>query len=129
MNETADTARTITLSYPADLSDWGRGIVEGTPFRAYLRRTHDSAAVGEEWAEFVGVGCCGDSLDVPLRIESIDCDRSDHGDRVDDGDRTDDVNCGDDDEASIGESTTFAFEERAACGLAGGWQVQSDAGP
>jgi len=99
------TARTIAVSYPADLSDWGRSIVEGAPFRAYLHRVYETAAVGDEWAEFVGVGCCGDSLDVPLRVERVE------GGHV------------------IDDATTIVFEERAACGLAGGWDVQSETGP
>jgi hypothetical protein len=109
------TARTVTVSYPADLSDWGRDIVEGTPFRAYLRRAHDAAAVGDEWAEFVGVGCCGDSLDVPLRVEDVVIAGETDGEEGLESGR-------------IVDSTTFAFEERAACGLAGGWAVQSESG-
>ncbi|PSP93971.1 hypothetical protein BRC91_07845 [Halobacteriales archaeon QS_4_62_28] len=99
------TATRIVLSYPADLSDWGRDRIERSAFRAYLRRVHDSASAGDGWAEFVGVGCCGDTLDVPLRVE-----------RVEGGDRID-------------ETTTIAFVEREACDIAGGWQVQSAAGP
>jgi len=100
-----DEARIIELSYPADLSGWGRQKVEGSPFRAYLRKTHDSAAVGDVWTEFVGVGCCGDTLDFPLRVESVE-----GGERVTD-------------------ETAFVFGEREACGVAGGWRVQSAAGP
>jgi hypothetical protein len=98
-------AETVTVSYPADLSDWGRDIVEGRPFRAYLRKAHDTARPGDTWAEFVGVGCCGDSLDVPLRVESVA-----GGFRIDD-------------------HTTVEFTVRDACGLQGGWRVQSAAGP
>ncbi|MBV0900381.1 hypothetical protein [Haloarcula salina] len=98
-------ARTVELSYPADLSGWGRQKVEGSPFRAYLRKVHETAAHGDVWTEFVGVGCCGDTLDFPLRVESVE-----GGERV-----TDD--------------TAFAFSEREACGVAGGWRVQSAAGP
>lgn len=94
----------ITLSYPADLSTWGRDIVEGEPFRAYLRKAHDTARVGDGWEEFVGVGCCGDSLDVTLRVETI------RGD------------------PRLTPETTFEFTEREACGV-GGWEVQSAAGP
>ncbi|AGN02351.1 hypothetical protein L593_12040 [Salinarchaeum sp. Harcht-Bsk1] len=105
MTERDGTARAITVSYPADLSKWGRSIVEGTPFRAYLRRVYDTAAVGDEWSEFVGVGCCGDSLDVPLRVEAVE-----GGEAIDD-------------------ETAVRFREREACGLAGGWSVQSETGP
>jgi len=100
-----EPADSVVVSYPADLSDWGRGQVETSRFRAYLRRVHDTVAVGEEWPEFVGVGCCGDSLDVPLRVE-----------RVDGGSR-------------LTEDTAIEFAVREACDLDGGWQVQSAAGP
>jgi len=104
--ESADaTARRVVLSYPADLSAWGRKQVSTPHFRAYLRKVHESAEPGDTWPEFVGVGCCGDSLDVPLRVE-----------RVDGGSRVD-------------EATGFEYEERAACGLDGGWRVQSAGGP
>jgi len=99
------TATHVVLSYPADLSDWGRNRVERSAFKAYLRRVKDRASEGTAWPEFVGVGCCGDALDVPLRVESIE-----GGDRIDD-------------------ATTFSFVERAACGIEGGWRVQSAAGP
>jgi hypothetical protein len=102
---TAESADRVVVSYPADLSAWGRDIVEGSPFRAYLRKAHDSAAVGDEWAEFVGVGCCGDTLDVPLRVE-----------RVEGG-------------AELTAETAIEFEEREACSVEGGWRVQSEAGP
>lgn len=95
----------VVVSYPADLSGWGRRQVDTSRFRAYLRRVHERARQGEEWDEFVGVGCCGDSLDVPLRVE-----------RVEGGPR-------------LTDQTAVEFVEREACGLEGGWQVQSAAGP
>lgn len=100
-----DTATRIVVSYPADLSKWGRDIVEGEPFRAYLCRVHDTAREGDTWPEFVGVGCCGDSLDVPLRVEIVEGG------------------------TQLGKDTEVAFAVREACGLEGGWQVQSAAGP
>jgi len=99
------TAETVTVSYPADLSDWGRDRVEHSSFRAYLAKAHETADVGEEWAEFVGVGCCGDALDVPLRVEAVS-----GGHRVT-------------------ADTEFVFTTRAACDLDGGWEIQSEAGP
>ena len=102
---TSTAADRVVVSYPADLSDWGRHQVETSRFRAYLRRVHDSAAAGDEWSEFVGVGCCGDSLDVPLRVEYVD-----GGPRLTD-------------------ATELEFEVREACDLDGGWLVQSDSGP
>jgi len=95
-----DSATRVTLSYPADLSTWGREIVEDRPFRSYLRKAHDRAVAGDSWAEFVGVGCCGSALDVELRVEEVA-----GGPDIDDG-------------------TAFVFRERGACGV-GGWQVQS----
>jgi hypothetical protein len=140
---TQATARSVILSYPADLSDWGRGIVEGTPFRAYLRRAHDVATVGDEWAEFVGVGCCGDALDVPLRVEAVMLDGADaDGDVAAADPPADSTSESASDSMSepasdsmpepaagrIVDGTTFSFEERAACGIAGGWAVQSESG-
>jgi len=100
-----DAANTVVVSYPADLSDWGRFQVEQQSFRAFLRRTREAATAGDVWEEFVGVGCCGDTLDVPLRVESVD-----GGDR-------------------IGDDTAFEFAVREACDLQGGWRVQSADGP
>ena len=99
-----DAATRLVLSYPADLSEWGRSQVETPWFRAYLRKTRDRAAEGDVFEEFVGVGCCGDSLDVPLRVESVD------GEQID-------------------SDTEISYEVREACGVEGGWRVQSAAGP
>ena len=102
----ADEAATrLVVSYPADLSDWGRMRVETPEFRAYLRKTRERAAEGDVWEEFVGVGCCGDTLDVPLRVETVE-----GGTRLD-------------------SETAVEFEVREACGIEGGWLVQSEAAP
>ena len=98
-------ATRLVCSYRADLSDWGRHHVESSSFRAYLRKAHDTATEGDIWPEFVGVGCCGDSLDVPITVE-----------RVEGGDR-------------LGPETAIEFTVREACGLDGGWRVQSAGGP
>jgi hypothetical protein len=100
-----DAASKVVLSYPADLSTWGRDTVEGRRFRAYLRKVHDDLAVGDTWAEFVGVGCCGNTLDVPIKVEAIEG------------------------AARMGANTDIAFEVREACDIQGGWQVQSESGP
>lgn len=99
------TADTVVISYPDDLSAWGRHQLDTPHFRAYLRKTLGTVATGDAWEEFVGVGCCGNTLDVPLRIE-----------RVEGGD-------------TVGEGTSIDYVVREACGIAGGWQVQSAAGP
>ena len=98
-------ATRVVVSYPADLSNWGRFQVEKPSFRAYLRKTRDRAHEGDLWEEFVGVGCCGNTLDVPLRVE-----------RVEGG-------------ARINEETEFEYEVREACGIEGSWRVQSAGGP
>lgn len=96
----------VVVSYPEDLSEWGRFQVEKPSFRAYLRKTRtDRVRRGDQWEEFVGVGCCGNTLDVPLRIERIE------------GGET------------FGPDTEVAFEVREACGIQGGWNVQSESGP
>jgi hypothetical protein len=98
-------ATRVAISYPADLSDWSRDQLDGRIFRAYLRRKLDRPTVGDEWEEFVDVGCCGRTYHVPLRIEAVD-----GGSRVADG-------------------TDVEYVEREACGVGGGWEVQSRAGP
>jgi len=98
-------ATLVVLSHPNDLSDWGRQTLVDPSFSAYLRKVHDSATEGACWEEFVGVGCCGDTLDVPLVVERVEGD-----DGVDD-------------------DTEFVFEARAKGGVEGGWRVQSAAGP
>ncbi len=102
---TRTPASRVVISYPADLSEWGREIVEGSPFRAYLPKAHDAVSEGDRWEEFVGVGCCGSALDVPLVVESVD-----GGDL-------------------LTPETEVTFEVREACDLDGGWEVQSETGP
>ncbi len=98
-------AERVAMSYPADLSGWGRFQVEKPSFRAYLRRTLGDVEAGDVVETFVGVGCCGDTLDVPLRVEAIEG------------------------AGPVDEETAVAFEVREACDLEGGWRVQSAAGP
>ena len=98
-------AERVVVSYPADLSRWGRFQVEKSSFRAFLRKTRDEARQGDVWDEFVGVGCCGNTLDVPLRVE-----------RLEGGSR-------------IGPDTEIEYDVREACGLQGSWRVQSKGGP
>ena len=97
-------ATRVVLSYPAELSDWGRKQVEAERYRGYLRRTLGEVAVGDVREEFVDVGCCGNTLDVPLRVEEVE------GPSV------------------VGEGTEVAFTERPGT-VEGGWRVQSRAGP
>lgn len=100
-----ETATRVVVSYPEDLSDWGRFQVGTRHFKAYLGKTKGTVHEGDVWEEFLDVGCCGDTLDVPLRVE-----------RVEGGDR-------------MGPETTIDYDVREACGIRGGWQVQSADGP
>ena len=101
----ADAVTRVVVSYPADLSEWGRGQVDTPHFRAYLRKTLGTVNEGDVREEFVGVGCCGSTLDVPLRVEEIQ-----GGSRVD-------------------LDTEIEYTVREACGVQGGWRVQSADGP
>lgn len=91
----------VVVSHPADLSEWGRHQLSTRYFRSYLRKTLGRPDPGDVTEEFVGVGCCGSTLDVPLRIERLDCG------------------------SQVGPETEIVYEVREACDLAGGWAVQS----
>lgn len=95
-------ATRVVLSYPEELSEWGREQVTADRYVNYLRRVLGETAVGKEFEEFVDVGCCGDSLDVPFRVEELD-----GGDEV-------------------GDDTEVVFTTREAA-MEGGWLVQSQA--
>ena len=100
----SDHATRIVVSHPDELSDWGRRQLYADRFVNYLRRVHDAVATGDEWAEFLDVGCCGNTLDVTLRIERVDGP------------------------GRVGPDTELEFVEREET-MAGGWEVQSAAGP
>lgn len=111
---TRPTATRIVLSVPDGVSNWARDQFESDRFRGYFRRVLDEVAVGDVREEFVDVGCCGDSLDIPFRIERIE------------------TAAGPVEEATIDEDTVVEYTTREASGdddVAGGWQVQSEAGP
>jgi len=95
----------VTLSYPADVSDWGYDQLTTDHMRAYLRKTKGPAREGDTWSVFLDVGCCGDSPDVPLVVEAVGGD------------------------GDLDEDTEIRFEQREACGVDSGWAVQSEAGP
>lgn len=101
----APNATRVVVSYPEDLSDWGRFQIEKPAFRAYLTKTLGEAHEGDAHEEFVGVGCCGDSLDVPLRIECVEGG------------------------SEVTRDTEIEYTVRDACGIEGGWRVQSAGGP
>ncbi|MFC6941070.1 hypothetical protein ACFQE8_14035 [Salinirubellus sp. GCM10025818] len=100
-----DAATRVVLSYPADLSEWGRGQVDTPHFRAYLGKTLGAVEEGDVREEFVGVGCCGSTLDVPLRVEEVQGG------------------------AGVDLDTEIEYTVREACGVQGGWRVQSADGP
>ena len=99
------TASRVVVSYPADVSNWGRDQLGTRHMKAYLRRHFESAAEGDDWSVFIDVGCCGDSPDVPLRVEEVE-----GGPEMD-------------------ADTEIDYVEREACGVQSGWEVQSRAGP
>lgn len=102
MTETRATR--VVISHPTRLSDWGRDQLTSERYVNYLRKTLGTVHVGREFEEFVDVGCCGDSLDIPLRIEAVDGG------------------------SDVGPETVVEFVERDVP-MDGGWRVQSAAGP
>ena len=116
---TPEAAR-VVLSYPEGLSDWGRDQIETDRYRSYFARVMDEAAVGDVREEFVDVGCCGDSLDVPFRVERIEVDGG--------GDGPGDARGVGVDAAVVTAETTVDYETRTG-DVDGGWRVQSAAGP
>lgn len=97
-------AERAVLSYPDGLSEWARDQVLADRYRTYLGRAFEGASAGDEREEFVDVGCCGNSLDFTVRVESVE-----GGDRV-------------------GEDTALELVERRG-DVEGGWHVQSEAAP
>jgi len=102
-------ATRVVLSHPEGLSDWGRDQVETDRYRGYFARVMDRAAVGDVREEFVDVGCCGDSLDVPFRVERLEAES------------------GPVDAAVVTRETVVDYETRTG-DVDGGWRVQSAAG-
>ncbi|MUW13808.1 hypothetical protein GJ633_03365 [Halorubrum sp. CBA1125] len=121
----APEATRVVLSYPDGLSDWGRSQVDTDRFRGYFRRVLGRVAVGDVREEFVDVGCCGDSLDVPFRVERVEVD-GEHVDREHVGGETSDTEAAD--VATVTDETTVAYTTRPG-DVEGGWRVQSAAGP
>jgi len=96
------TATHVVLSYPADLARHGRNRLNQAYYKKWLRKTHDRAAVGDEWDEFTDVGCCGSQMDLPLQVEAVEGG------------------------STVGLETEFEYTEREACGVNPGWSVQND---
>ncbi|WP_418280985.1 hypothetical protein [Halorubrum sp. DTA98] len=104
------TADRVVLSYPDGVGRWGRDQIETDRFRGYFRRVLGEVVVGAVREEFVDVGCCGDSLDVPFRIVRIEVE----GEAVDG--------------AVVTADTRIAYETHPG-DVDGGWRVQSAGGP
>ncbi len=115
------TASRVVLSYPSGLSDWGRDQIETDRYRRYFGRVLGEVHVGDVREEFVDVGCCGDSLDVPFRVERIEVG----GDGLGGDSEANDVEVGG---AVVDDATEIAYATREG-DVAGGWLVQSAAGP
>lgn len=118
----------VVLSYPDELSDWGRDQIDSDRYRDYFRRTLGAVRAGDRREEFVDVGCCGDSLDVPFRVEQIVLEDVNPDETA--GSRSDSEHSSTDSAtvASVRSTTTIEFVEREAA-IDGGWLVQSDAAP
>lgn len=97
-------ARRVVVSYPEELGDWSRDQVTSERFKTYLKRVRGEAREGTVWEEFVDTGCCGDSPDIPLRVE-----------RVEGG-------------SALGPDTEIEFTTREGR-VRSGWEVQSRSGP
>jgi hypothetical protein len=98
--ESKAEASRIVLSYPSDLTDWDRDQVETPWYVGYLRKVIDEPDVDDVYEEFVDIGCCGTSREVPLKVEEIG-----GGSRV-------------------GEGTEVEYTVRESCDLPGAWDVQ-----
>ncbi|ELZ96485.1 hypothetical protein C440_05038 [Haloferax mucosum ATCC BAA-1512] len=103
---TESTATSVVVSFPDELSAWGYDQLTADRFVNYLRRVHGDATPGDEWEEFLDVGCCGDALTLTLRVERLDPEGA----------------------TALGEETEIEFVEREGT-VHGGWCVQSADGP
>ena len=66
------TADRIVVSYPDGLGAWRADQLKHERFAKYLRKTLGEVHEGYEFEEFVDVGCCGTTPDIPLRVEAIE---------------------------------------------------------
>lgn len=60
------------MSYPESLGAWRAGQLRRERFVNYLRKTLGEVSEGDEFEEFVDVGCCGSSPDIPLVVEAVE---------------------------------------------------------
>ncbi|KAB1187425.1 MULTISPECIES: hypothetical protein [Haloferax] len=103
---TDSVATNVVVSFPDELSAWGRDQLMADRFVNYIRRVHDEVALDDEWDEFLDVGCCGDSLTLTLRVETVEPA----------------------DATTLSAETDIEFVEREGS-VHGGWCVQSADGP
>jgi hypothetical protein len=99
------SADRVVLSHPADLSDRGRWRLGRDHYRGYLEKTLGRVAVGDEFEEFVDVGCCGSQRTLTLRVEAVEGG------------------------AAVTPETTIEFVTRTATDGGGGWAVQHECRP
>ncbi|WP_396611577.1 hypothetical protein ACH9L7_15455 [Haloferax sp. S1W] len=104
--ESTLVATQAVVSFPDELSAWGYDQLTADRFVNYLRRVHDEVTVGDEWEEFLDVGCCGDSLTLTLRVEDLEPTGA----------------------TALTSETELEFVEREGS-VNGGWCVQSKDGP
>ncbi|SEH57006.1 hypothetical protein SAMN05192561_10826 [Halopenitus malekzadehii] len=113
------TATRVVLSMPEGVSGWVRSQIDTDRYRGYFRRTLGEVSVGDVTEEFVDIGCCGNNLDIPFRVERIE---------VDDGGNTGSTDGTAVEVAVVDEQTAIEYVDREG-DVEGGWKVQSADGP
>ena len=68
----ASEAERIVISYPDGLGAWRAQQLTHERFAKYLRKTLGEVHEGYEFEEFVDIGCCGETPDIPLRVEEVE---------------------------------------------------------
>ncbi|QHS17753.1 hypothetical protein GWK26_11685 [haloarchaeon 3A1-DGR] len=124
------TATRVVLSMPEGVSGWVRSQIDADRYRGYFRRTLGEVSVGDVTEEFVDIGCCGNNLDVPFRVERIETDDggTDDGSDVDGGTADETADRTAVEVAVVDEDTAIEYVDRAG-DVEGGWKVQSADGP
>lgn len=70
--ENQTPATRVVLSYSSTLSEHAIRRVQQDYYRTYLGKVHDTAAVGDIWAEFTDIGCCGSQESLTPRVEDVE---------------------------------------------------------
>jgi hypothetical protein len=71
MDDTEEADR-IVISYPDALGPWRADQLKDDRFKNYLRKTLGEVHEGHKFEEFVDIGCCGETPDIPLRVETVE---------------------------------------------------------